>query len=107
MKTTSLYPHEAGYKTDETETSQAAACAIKPDAFSLRQKCLAALRGARLTADEVAELLGIDRLAIRPRLSELNALNQIVATTERRKNASGKSAVVWAAVTPMTQGDLL
>ena len=104
---TSLYPHEPGFKTGETETSRQAACAIKPDAFTLRQKCLAALRGARMTSDETAELLGIDKLSIRPRFSELLALNQIVATTERRKNASGKSAVVWAAATPMKQGDLL
>lgn len=104
---TSLYPHESGYKTTEQETSQAAAQAINPTAATLRDKCYAALKGAAMTADEVASLISEAILAIRPRISELVALNKVVATPERRANESGKKAVVWRAVMPMTQGDLL
>ena len=106
MKTETTYPSEPGVKTHATETSQQAACAIKPDAFTLRQKCLAALKGAAMTADEVAELLGVDRLAIRPRLSELNAMRKIEATLFRRKNNSGKKAVVWCVVQTAKQGEM-
>ena len=96
-----------GVKTHATETSQQAANAMKPSAATLRDKCHAALKGARMTSDEVASLLGCSILAIRPRISELVALNKVVATTERRANESGKKAVVWRAVESFKQGDLL
>ena len=101
------YPEVPGVKTHETETSQQAANSIKPTAATLRDKCYAALKGAAMTSDEVAENLSMSILAIRPRISELNAMRKIEATVFRRKNASGKKAVVWCAVQTATQGDLL
>jgi predicted ArsR family transcriptional regulator len=49
------------------------------------------------TADEVAAHLAINRLAVRPRLSELRAAGLVYATDQRRPNDSGKRAIVWAA----------
>lgn len=81
-------------------TSEAAAEAIKPDAGILREKTLRAIRSARdgLTADQVAEFLGESILSIRPRCSELKLYGHIKDSGQRRRNDSGKNAVVWVAV---------
>jgi predicted ArsR family transcriptional regulator len=55
------------------------------------------MKNPGLTADEIAERLGIDRLAIRPRCSELRKRNLIEPTGERKPNASGASAHCWRA----------
>ena len=64
---------------------------------TLRELCKAALQAsdAGLTADEVAEVLDQSILSIRPRLTELGRLGDIEDTGERRKNQSGKKAIVW------------
>jgi len=49
-----------------------------------------------LTADETAALMDKTVLAIRPRFAELHKDGVIRDTGERRRNESGKSAVVWA-----------
>ncbi|MCH8882314.1 MAG: alpha-hydroxy-acid oxidizing protein [SAR324 cluster bacterium] len=41
--------------------------------------------------------LAFDKLAIRPRISELSRLGKITDTGRRRRNTSGKSAIVWKA----------
>jgi hypothetical protein len=48
-----------------------------------------------ITADECAEIMREGVLSIRPRVSELHADNLIFDTGARRKNRSGKSAIVW------------
>lgn len=48
------------------------------------------------TADEVAARLNQSPLTIRPRVSELRTAGKIRDTGTRRRNASGKSAAVWA-----------
>jgi hypothetical protein len=48
-----------------------------------------------LTADEVAARLDRDILSIRPRVSELAAQERIIDSKQRRKNRSGKNAIVW------------
>lgn len=48
-----------------------------------------------LTADEAADLLGRDKLTIRPRVSELKSLGWIIPTGERRQNAQGKTCAVF------------
>lgn len=49
-----------------------------------------------MTTDECADRLGIDKLSIRPRFSELAALSKIADTGERHVNpSSGKRAIVW------------
>lgn len=91
------YPDVPGYKAMDTGTSRAAAYAMVSKVKTLREKCLACLRGADMTADEVAELMHESILTIRPRISELKALGLIRATAERHHNSSGKLAVVWRA----------
>ena len=104
---TEIYPESPGWKTDATETSRAAALAVKPDAATLRAKCYDVLKVSAQTADEVAEILGLSVLSVRPRISELNKQFKIEATKFRRKNASGNSAVVWCVPGTLAQGDLL
>jgi predicted ArsR family transcriptional regulator len=43
----------------------------------------------------IATRLGEDRLAIRPRVSELAELGEIERTDMTRRNASGRAARVW------------
>lgn len=88
------YPVAPGYKA--RETSKAAAENQKAKSPALRQMCLDQLRRlGGLTADECAHGMGVDKLSIRPRFSELAAANRIEDTGFRRLNDSGKSAIVW------------
>ena len=88
-----FYPDVAGFK--KGETSKEAARTIEPTAKILREKVLEVLKRGAKTADEVAEVLGVQIWSCRPRLSELLARKQIKDSGVRRKNQSGKSAVVW------------
>jgi predicted ArsR family transcriptional regulator len=91
------YPHSPGYKA--RDTAQAAATQAAPAAGRLRKLCLAKLAtDGPLTADDCAELLGIDKLSIRPRFSELAALGQITDTGQRGFNTSGRRAIIWGLV---------
>ena len=96
------YPHHPGAK--RAGTSQATADDIAPRAPTLRQATLAVYQAAEipgggqygwLTADEAAFVLGQSVLAIRPRITELARLNELVDSGLRRRNASGKLAIVW------------
>lgn len=88
------YPQHPGWK--RTDTSLAAATAVKFTANTLRASVLHALRAyGNMTADECAELLRADKLSIRPRFSELHNMGKIRDTGDRKKNASGRSAIVW------------
>ncbi len=89
------YPFRAGWKA--RETSKAAADSINVTLG--QQAVLTALRHhGPMTADECAEKMGNDRLYVRPRCSELATKGLVKDTGTTRKNASGKSAVVWVAV---------
>lgn len=50
-----------------------------------------------LTADEVAARLELDRWSVQPRTSELRRLGLIGDSRQRRRNVTGKRAVVWVA----------
>lgn len=84
-----------------TDTSQAAAEAITAEAPRLRELVLRAIRAAGradgLTADEAAHRLRRSVLTIRPRVAELARENLIADSGARRRNASGRSAIVWVA----------
>ncbi len=88
------YPKFPGSK--EPTTSLDAAVAAAETAPFLRGEVLAALAGvpAGLTADEIADKVGKSILSIRPRVSELARMGEIVPTGERRKNESGLKAKV-------------
>lgn len=93
------YPDTPGWKA--RDTAEAAAEAVAPKAPLLRERCLEELRAAgMLTADECAARMGVDKLSVRPRFSELAASGKIIDTKDRRLNASGKRAVVWCCAVP-------
>jgi hypothetical protein len=47
------------------------------------------------TADEIAAAINYSILTVRPRVSELRRQGRILDSGVRRKNISGKSAIVW------------
>lgn len=77
------------------DTSEAAAEAMQDRAETLRAKALDAISRQPATADEVAGQVGASILAMRPRITELAKMGRIEDSGERRKNASGRSAIVW------------
>ena len=92
----SLYPYAAG--SAPTDTSEEAAAHIQPVAATLRaltRQAYAAAGSEGLTADECAAVLGYSILSIRPRVTELGRLGEIEDSGNRRKNGSGRSAIVW------------
>lgn len=96
MAQAAVYPDAPGHQA--TDTSLAAAQAIAPHLGRLQNMVLAAvqLSGTHgYTADELAEHLDIDRMAIRPRATELGRKGLIKDSGQRRQNESGKSAIVW------------
>jgi len=91
----SMFP---GFK-EKGATSRAAAEAIAPRTKILRDKIMELFAQPSwmvgLTTDEAAKLLREDKLAIRPRFTELYAEGLITKSAIRRKNESGASAAVW------------
>ena len=92
------YPQAPGFKV--AGTSAEAAAKITPTVDRLRDAVLEEIRRRPGTADEIAERLDRNRLAVRPRVSELKRLGKIKPTNERRRNRSRCSAMVWRAATP-------
>lgn len=81
-----------------SDTSRAAAEAIKPKRVSLRQRVLDAIRTNGLygmTDEEIQAATGISPNTARPRRVELVAAGLVVDLGERRPTASGKMSVVW------------
>lgn len=93
MKT---YPEVPGSKT--SGPSREAARAVATKVVRLRAEVLRLLSVENLTADEAAERMKEHILAVRPRFSELRALNQIEETGERRPSSLGSSSAVWRAL---------
>ena len=86
-----IYPAHPGAR--DRDTSIAAADAIAPQAPNLRtatKSALAASEPHGLTADEVAAVLGLSILSIRPRVTELSRMGVIEDSGARRANQSGK-----------------
>lgn len=93
------YPEAPG--AQDRDTSRVAAAEIAATAPQLRAKALAIVeRSNGLTADEVAGRLGLSILSIRPRLTELAHLGKVRDSGARRRNRSGRKAIVWCAVFP-------
>lgn len=94
----SAYPLTPGHRGGDT--SAAAAADIAPDAGRLQALAFRAISDAGsfgLTTNELAEQLCISRDSIQPRTSELRGRRLIGDSGRRRKNESGKSAIVWVA----------
>jgi predicted ArsR family transcriptional regulator len=89
------YPNRPGYR--DTDTSKEAAGEIESRAITLRSRALVLLTGEALTADEVAGRLSESQFTIRPRVTELFKLGLIEDSGLRRRNASGRNAIVWKA----------
>lgn len=87
------YPSSPGHAL--RDTSKRAAGAVRGRKLETRTRIVALLRARPMTADEIAEYLGEDRLYIRPRMTELVVTEQIEDSNVRRFNISGRSAIVW------------
>ena len=95
----SVYPDAPGHRN--VETSVAAAADLARKLGRLQHMSLAAIRDAGsqgLTADELAARLQLDRWSIQPRTSELRLKGLIRDSGQRRRNATGKMAIVWTAL---------
>ena len=92
-----MYPYAAGYKEKEGASQVAAKKQNKIQNNRRRSMALDLLRSHPygLTADEIAEKLEDNILAIRPRVSELRAQGKIQSTGTRRKSNNGNGATVW------------
>jgi predicted ArsR family transcriptional regulator len=93
------YPDAPGFKS--RGTSSLAPRRIAQHAEALRDRVFAFLKAnypAAVTANEVADRLGVSFLSVRPRLSELRRTELIEPTAERRANKSGMLARCWRAV---------
>lgn len=89
------YPYiPAVGKTDTSRKSAPSVYGVK----ALQNDTLKALKKKPLTADEVADKIKRDKLAVRPRITELRAQGKIADTGTRRRNGSGKPAIVWRAI---------
>ena len=98
---TDLFRYPGSPGAQDRDTSQAAASQIAKTVPLLRAKALAIVeRSNGLTADEVAGRLGLSILSIRPRLTELAQLGKVRDGGGRRKNRSGRYAIVWVPVFP-------
>ena len=92
------YPDAPGHRN--VDTSVAAALELAPKLGRLQRMTVTAIRDAGahgLTADELAARLGMDRSSIQPRTSELRRKGIIRDSGRRRRNATGKLAIVWIA----------
>lgn len=86
-------------------TSAAAATSMAPSVKGMRDRALSTLQAfpEGLTADEIATLMDMPVLAVRPRVTELRNSGLIHAAYHnnlspvRRPNASGRTATVWTA----------
>jgi hypothetical protein len=90
------YPQHPGFKT--SGPSQEAANRIAPKAKSLRDKAIDIFKQHHrlgLTADEMAFLLNVSILSIRPRFTELARMGLIEDTGQRRRNEFGSNVTVW------------
>lgn len=88
------YHETIGYQRTETSFNAAVRAAV--NARNVRDKVAAVLteRGP-MTADEIAAVLGLSILTVRPRVTDLNKAGRIEDTGARRQTGSGNAAIVW------------
>lgn len=96
----SRYPDAPGHRG--IETSIAAAGDLAPKLGRLQRLAAVTIREAGeqgLTADELAARLKLDRWSIQPRTTELRRKGIVRDSGKRRRNCTGKQAIVWVAAT--------
>ena len=88
-------PNRTGYRN--TDTSALAAVQVEPKTKIMRDAILAAMKrhGAPVGADELAEIMDVNTLAVRPRLTELRDKGLIRDTGPRGQTNMGKSCILW------------
>lgn len=88
------YHETIGYQRTETSFNAAVRAAV--NARNVRDKVAAVLaeRGP-MTADEIAAVLGLSILTVRPRVTDLNKAGRIEDTGVRRQTGAGNAAIVW------------
>ena len=90
------YPIAAGYK--KQNTSKNAAKDINKKLPYLRTKVLQIIKNKGsygATPEEVADLLNITILSVRPRFTELKISKDIIDSGVTRKNQFNKNIIVW------------
>lgn len=79
-------------------TQLASLAATKRHACVVRDQVLDAIKSfgsEGLTGHECAAVLDIVKETVQPRISELHTDGQVRDSGQRRRNASGKKAIVW------------
>lgn len=92
------YPDAPGHRG--VDTSIAAAEALAPACGRIQRMALRAIRDAGtrgLTADELAAAIGCERWTAQPRTTELRRKHLIDDSGQRRRNVTGRVAIVWVA----------
>jgi len=87
-------------------TSREAAEHIAPRVQTLRDRAFKLLPERCSTADELAEAMNETILAVRPRVAEIVVKGEAYDSGVRRRNSSGRSAIVWRAVREVSQSSL-
>lgn len=89
-----LYPNSPGYQ--KTDTSRAAAEAVKPKAPTLRQQVLEVLRAGDATTMQIAHAMRQPYSSVQPRTSELQEMKLIRDSGKRGISRDcTKTAIVW------------
>ena len=88
------YHETIGYQRTETSFNAAVRAAVNARNVRDRVAAVLAERGP-MTADEIAAVLGLSILTVRPRVTDLNKAGRIEDTGARRQTGSGNAAIVW------------
>jgi hypothetical protein len=95
----STYPDTPGHRNVDTSVAAADDLAPKLGRLQRMAECTIRYAGPQgLTADELAARLQMDRWSIQPRTTELRRKGLIRDSGQRRRNSTGKAAIVWIAL---------
>ena len=94
------YPNTAGFKERGGTSQEAARRVQKRNPKNLGARVLAEVKkrgNVGLTCDECAGIIGLSILSVRPRFSELFAVDAIRKSKRTRVNYNGSRTRVWVA----------
>ena len=85
------------YRVMDPDTSREAAESVKDLRSRHHTIILAGLeKFGLMTSEEISSRTGLDYWAVARRMSELREAGLVIQTEEKRRNKSGRKAVVWA-----------